>query len=134
MLKIGAAIAGVLASVVLAAPAHGAMLAFVTTREGDREIYLMDDAGGSLFNVTDDFSEDYDPAWAPDGGRLVFTRDVGVDADIMVIGVDGKELEMTGRQFGVYVKLNYKVGDRVTYNLLRDGKRVDVELTLAGRP
>jgi hypothetical protein len=60
-------------------------------------------------------------------------RQAGIRQNDVVIGVDGKELEMTGRQFAVYVKLNYKVGDKVTYNLLRDGKRVDVELTLAGR-
>jgi hypothetical protein len=42
-------------------------------------------------------------------------------------------LSMTGRQFGAYVRLNYKVGDRVVYNVLRDGKRVDVPLTLRGR-
>jgi predicted metalloprotease with PDZ domain len=61
-------------------------------------------------------------------------RQAGVRQNDIIVGVDGKELEMTGRQFPVYVKLNYKVGDKVTYNLLRDGKRVDVVLTLAGRP
>lgn len=61
-------------------------------------------------------------------------RQAGVRQNDVIVGVDGKELEMTGRQFAVYVKLNYKVGDKVTYNLLRDGRRVDVELTLVGRP
>jgi hypothetical protein len=60
-------------------------------------------------------------------------RQAGIRQNDVIIGVDGKELEMTGRQFSVYIKLNYKVGDRVTYNLLRDGKRVDVQLTLVGR-
>jgi hypothetical protein len=60
-------------------------------------------------------------------------RQAGVRQNDVLIGVDGKELEMTGRQFAVYVKLNYKVGDKVTYNLLRDGKRLDVELTLTAR-
>jgi serine protease Do len=60
-------------------------------------------------------------------------RDAGIKQNDVIIGVDGKELEMSGRQFSVYIKLNYKVGDKVTYNLLRDGKRVDVELTLVKR-
>jgi S1-C subfamily serine protease len=60
-------------------------------------------------------------------------RQAGIRQNDVILGVDGKELEMTGRQFAVYVKLNYKVGDKVTYNLLRDGKRLDVELTLTGR-
>lgn len=60
-------------------------------------------------------------------------RQAGIKQNDVIIGVDGKELEMSGRQFSVYVKLNYKVGDKVTYNLLRDGKRVDVVVTLVGR-
>lgn len=60
-------------------------------------------------------------------------RQAGVRQGDVVIGVEGKLLEMTGQQFGAYVRLNYQVGDRVTYNLLRDGKRVDVTLTLRAR-
>jgi membrane-associated protease RseP (regulator of RpoE activity) len=57
----------------------------------------------------------------------------GIRQNDVIIGVDGKELEMTGRQFGAFIRLNYKVGDRVTYNLLRDGKRLDATVTLEGR-
>ncbi len=60
-------------------------------------------------------------------------RQAGIKQNDILVGVDGKELEMSGRQFSVYIKLNYKVGDKVTYNLLRDGKRVDVVVTLVGR-
>jgi hypothetical protein len=57
----------------------------------------------------------------------------GIRQNDVIIGVDGKELEMTGRQFAAYIRLNYKVGDRVTYNLLRDGRRLDATVTLEGR-
>ncbi len=60
-------------------------------------------------------------------------RQAGIRQGDVILGVDGKMLEMTARQFGAYVRLNYKVGDRVTYHLLRDGKRLDVTLTLRGR-
>jgi hypothetical protein len=60
-------------------------------------------------------------------------RLAGIRQGDVLIGVDGKALHLTGRQLGAYVRLNYKVGDRVTYNLLRDGKRLDVTLTLRGR-
>jgi hypothetical protein len=60
-------------------------------------------------------------------------RQAGVRQGDVVLGVDGKMLEMSARQFGAYIRLNYKVGDRVTYHLLRDGKRLDVTLTLRGR-
>jgi serine protease Do len=57
----------------------------------------------------------------------------GIRQNDVIVGVDGKELEMTGRQFGAFIRLNYKVGDRLTYNLLREGKRVDATVTLEGR-
>jgi membrane-associated protease RseP (regulator of RpoE activity) len=61
-------------------------------------------------------------------------RQAGLRQKDIVIGIDGKHLEMTERQFLAFVKLNYKVGDRVTYNIIRDGKYLDVPMTLAGRP
>jgi hypothetical protein len=61
-------------------------------------------------------------------------RRAGFRANDVIIGVDGKALDLSARQFQAFVKLNYKVGDRVTYNILRDGRRLDVPLTLVARP
>jgi predicted metalloprotease with PDZ domain len=62
-------------------------------------------------------------------------RDAGIRASDVILGVDGKSLEMTAQQFQAYVRLTYQVGDRLTYNILRDGRRLDVPLTLpSGRP
>ncbi|MFO0841725.1 MAG: Trx7/PDZ domain-containing (seleno)protein [Gemmataceae bacterium] len=60
-------------------------------------------------------------------------RQAGIRQGDVVVGIDGKEPTMTARQFGAYVRLNYNVGDRVVYQVLRDGKRIDVPLTLRGR-
>jgi serine protease Do len=61
-------------------------------------------------------------------------RQAGIRQNDVILGVDGKRLEMTAQQFEAYIKLNYKVGDRLTYNILRAGQRVDVPMTLVGRP
>jgi predicted metalloprotease with PDZ domain len=61
-------------------------------------------------------------------------RQAGLKPRDVIIGIDDKVLEMTARQFLAYVRLNYRVGDRVTYNVLRHGQRVDVPLTLSARP
>jgi hypothetical protein len=58
----------------------------------------------------------------------------GIRQNDIIIGVDGKMLEMTERQFGAYIRLNYKVGDRITYNVLRKGERRDMVLRLTARP
>jgi serine protease Do len=60
-------------------------------------------------------------------------RQAGIRQNDIILGVDGKELEMSERQLGAYIRLNYRVGDRVTYNILRRGKRLDMTLTLRGR-
>jgi predicted metalloprotease with PDZ domain len=57
----------------------------------------------------------------------------GVRQGDVIVGIDDKPLEMTMHQFNAYVRLNYKVGDKVVYNILRDGKRLNITVTLPGR-
>jgi S1-C subfamily serine protease len=61
---------------------------------------------------------------------LAVARQAGIRQNDIILGIDGKVLEMTARQFGVYIRLYYQAGDRVTFNLLRDGQRLDVPLKL----
>lgn len=57
----------------------------------------------------------------------------GIKQNDVILGVDGKQLNMNARQFAAYIKLNYKVGDTVTFNILRAGKKFDVAMKLVGR-
>ena len=54
----------------------------------------------------------------------------GVRTGDIILGIDGKVLEMDVGDFIHYVARNYLVGDRVTVNLLRDGKRLDLVMPL----
>jgi S1-C subfamily serine protease len=72
-------------------------------------------------------------------GRLAFrqdapvprdARDAGVLADDVIVGIDGLALDMTVDQFLGYVRQNYLVGDRIALNVLRNGKRVELPMTL----
>lgn len=58
----------------------------------------------------------------------------GIQAGDIIIGIDDKKLEMSMRKFNAHVRLTYKVGDRVTLNIIRDGKRHDIPMTLEKRP
>ena len=60
-------------------------------------------------------------------------REVGIRENDIIIGVDGKTLAMTMLQFNAYVRLNYRLGDRITLNLIRDGKRLDLPMVLTPR-
>jgi serine protease Do len=91
----------------------------------------------------DDLSPDEKKALGLSAKRLAFrqgpfvsepARRAGIRQNDIILGVDGKPLEMTQRQFGAYIRLNYRVGDRVIYNILRRGQRLDLPLTLEGRP
>lgn len=54
----------------------------------------------------------------------------GIRANDVILGADGKHLEMTMLQFNVWVRLNYQVGDRIVYNVIRGGKKLDVPMWL----
>lgn len=54
----------------------------------------------------------------------------GVRAGDVILGVDGRPLEMDVLDFLRFVRRTYLVGDRVTVNVLRDGKRLDLPMTL----
>jgi serine protease Do len=57
-------------------------------------------------------------------------REAGIRPGDVILGVDGKRLEMDVDRFLKYVERHYLVGDRVTVNLVRDGKRLDLPMTL----
>jgi S1-C subfamily serine protease len=57
-------------------------------------------------------------------------RAAGVQLGDIILGIDGKELEMEMTEFLRYVGRHYLVGDTVTINVLRDGKRLDLTMTL----
>ncbi len=61
-------------------------------------------------------------------------RQAGIRVNDIMAGVDDEPLFITAQQFQAYVRLHYKVGDRITYNVLRDGQRLNLPLKLVPRP
>jgi hypothetical protein len=57
----------------------------------------------------------------------------GVRADDIILGFDGRRPEMDAYDFLHYVASHYLVGDQVTVNVLREGKRLDLRMTLGPR-
>ena len=49
-----------------------AQIAFSSNRDGDLEIYVMDEDGKNLRNLTNHPMSDYEPAWSPDGQSIAF--------------------------------------------------------------
>jgi membrane-associated protease RseP (regulator of RpoE activity) len=87
----------------------------------------------------DDLTADEKKALGLPPGRAAFRQDkfvhstlkaAGVRQGDVVIGFDGQAVDGEMADLLGHVRRNYLVGDKVTVNLLRDGKPVDVELVL----
>jgi hypothetical protein len=57
----------------------------------------------------------------------------GIRGKDIILGLADRPLEMTMLQFNAYIRLNYQVGDRVTYSVIRDGKPLKIPLVLEQR-
>lgn len=68
-----------------------ARLAFVSERDGNEEIYLIN-TSGSLVNLTNHPANDSEPSWSPDGTRITFTSNRDDATDIYVMNADGSGL------------------------------------------
>ena len=54
----------------------------------------------------------------------------GILQNDVIVGVDDRTLKLTARQFDVYVRLNYRPGQRVVVNVIRDGRRLNLPMRL----
>jgi hypothetical protein len=57
-------------------------------------------------------------------------RALGVQKDDIIIGIDNRVMEMSMDQFLGYVRQNFLIGEALTLNVLRAGKRVDLKVKL----
>jgi Tol biopolymer transport system component len=72
---------------------NGSRIAFVSRRDGNSEIYVMEADGTRQVRVTHNVTTDVDPAWSPDGSRIAFaTVDYEPSGGIQVMNADGSEL------------------------------------------
>src|SRR5436190_24401421 len=67
-------------------------IAFVTSRDGNAEIYVMNADGRGVTRLTDNPAVDQDPAWSPDGTRLAFASTRDGNDEIYVMNADGSDV------------------------------------------
>jgi len=77
----------------------GERLVFVSDRDGNREVYVMDlrgwlagDREASLTNISQHDAPDWQPAWSPDGRRIAFSSYRDDNWEIYVVNADGTAL------------------------------------------
>jgi Tol biopolymer transport system component len=74
-----------------AVPPNGRQIAFVSSRDGNREIYIMGSDGTDQRRLTRNGGDDEWPSLSADG-RIVFQSDRGGDLDLYVMRADGTHL------------------------------------------
>ena len=81
----------------------GGKIAFVSTRDGNEEIYVMNADGSNQTNITNNPATDYDPCFSPDGTKIAFESYRDGDSEIYVMNADGSnQANITNNPGGDY--------------------------------
>ena len=64
-------------------------MAFVSDRDGNWNIYVMNADGSGVTRLTNDHAADLAPSWSPDGQRIAFVSDRDGNSGIYVMNADG---------------------------------------------
>ncbi len=67
-------------------------IAFVSNRDGNREIYSVNPDGSELARLTSNAAIDEQPAWSPDGRRIAFISDRSGNPELYVMDADGSNV------------------------------------------
>ena len=70
-------------------PGASGLIVFVSSRDGDHEIFTMTAAGGSVTQLTHNTTPDGDPRWSANGQKIVFERTVDGSSEIFSMNADG---------------------------------------------
>ena len=73
-------------------PHEKGLMAFVSNRDRNQEIYVMEANGRNQINLTNNPADDSSPAWSPDGNRIVFESKRSGNWSIYVMDADGSNL------------------------------------------
>ncbi len=67
----------------------GTQITFLSDRDGNNEIYVMDADGSNEARLTNDAGADQRPSWSPDGAKIVFKSYRDGNGEIYVMNADG---------------------------------------------
>jgi dipeptidyl aminopeptidase/acylaminoacyl peptidase len=103
----------------------GKEIAFASSRDGNREIYVMQADGSNLRRLTWDAAWDAYPAWAPDGKRIVFVSYRDGNANLYVMNADGSHQEALTKDAAAEITPAWSPdGKRIVFVSYRDGNAI----------
>lgn len=72
---------------------EGDRIAFMSARDGSKDIYTMNTDGSNVVQITDHSAGDFRPTWSPDGTRIAFRSQRNSNNDIWIVDADGNNLQ-----------------------------------------
>jgi len=82
-------------------PKAGSHIAFASERDGNSEVYVMNENGSGLVNLSRNPAPDLRPRWSPDGRRILFVSERSGNRDVFVMNADGSgQLNLTNHPAG----------------------------------
>ena len=73
-----------------AKPPKTAKIVFTSTRDGNKEIYMMNADGSQQTRLTNDPADDFHPTWSPTGEQILFVSNRQGLPDLYLMEADGK--------------------------------------------
>jgi Tol biopolymer transport system component len=100
----------------------GKKIAFVSSRDGNWEIYSANANGSGITRLTNDPASDDEPTWSPDGRNIAFTSDRNGSREIFVMNADGSNVvQRTFSSSDVENPAWSPDGSKIAYAALSDG-------------
>ena len=97
-------------------------IAFVSNRDGDREIYVMDPDGLNQINLTNNPDWDEQPAWSPDSRKIAFVSNRDGNSEVYVMDANGgNQINLTNNSNEDYEPSWSPDGRRIAFVSNRDG-------------
>ena len=99
----------------------GKKIVFVSKRDGNNEIYLMNRDGSDVSRLTNTTASESDPSIAPDGTKILFLSERDGVSQIYVMNIDGSnQINITKTKNNEYSPCWSPMGDKLAFQSIRD--------------
>ncbi len=99
-------------------------IAFVSTRDGNREIYVMNADGTNQIRLTNNATYETTPSWSPNGTKIAFFSNRDGNWEIYVMNANGtSQTNLTNNAGNDYQPSWSPDGTKLTFTSTRDGNR-----------
>ena len=97
-------------------------IVFQSNRDGNFEVYIMNDDGSNQTNITNNPNNDGSPTFSPDGAKIAFISDRDGNTEICIMNVDGtNQMRLTNNIANDGHPVWSPDGSKIAFSSTRDG-------------